>query len=132
MTMNRTRLTFALVLVLTLTSGCASLTPPPTLTPEAVIAFHALEVIHDLDRIRDVAVAAHQTSPPLLDAATTLQIVTWHEGAITVAHSATQGWKAAVATSLNALNANLPAHAKQVIGPYVEVAYTILREVVAP
>jgi hypothetical protein len=102
---------------------------PPNLSPQAVAAFHGTQVIHDLDRIRDAADAAHHTTPPLLDAATTLKIVTWHQSAITVVHAAPSGWKATVLSSLDQLNTNLTDKDRQVIAPYVALARGVLQEV---
>src|SRR3954464_12339020 len=91
-------------------SACAK--APPNLTPQAVAAFHGTQVIQDLGRIRDAADAAHKTVPPLLDAATTLKIVNWHQSAITVVHAAPAGWKTTVLASLDELDKSLSPHDK--------------------
>lgn len=112
-----------LLLALLLTPACAH--TPPNLSPQAVIAFHGTQVIGYLDKVRDAADAAHKTSPPLLDAPTTLKIVSWHRDAIIVVHAAKDGWLTATATGLNALNAELSPQAKQVLAPYIAAAQAI-------
>lgn len=118
---------YALVLLLLTLVGCQH--APPNLTPQAVVAFHGTQVIHDLDRIRDAADAAHKTTPPLIDAATELKIVNWHQSAIVIVHSAPAGWQASVGASLEQLEKQLSDKDKQVVGPYIAVAKAILAEV---
>lgn len=116
-----------LALIATLTyAACA--TQPPNLTPPAVRAFYATEVIHDLDRVRDAANDAHNTIPPLVDAKLTLKIVEWHEQAITIVHDAKDGWQAALDASIVALQQDLPPATWQLIGQYVKLVQSIVKE----
>jgi len=122
--MQSHRFRAALVLMLALTVGCAK--APPTLTPEATRAFYGTQVIHDLDRLREVAVAAHATTPPLVSAEDTLEIVKWHESAIVTVHAGAAGWKAAVATGLDQALGRISAAARQLVAPYVAIVKALL------
>ncbi len=119
-------LPFVFVFSLALPS-CAK--TPPNLTPQAVVAFHGTQVIHYLDRVRDAANDAHKTTPPLLDAKTTLTIVQWHEATIKVVHEAAAGWQAATLKALDELPKQLSAHDQQVVAPYIAAAKVILQQV---
>lgn len=116
-----------LLLALLCSPACAH--TPPNLTPQAVVAFRGTQVIGYLDKVRDAADAAHHTTPPLLSAKTTLQIVNWHQAAITVVHDAKDGWQAAVLSGLAGLKAQLTADEQQTVGPYIDAARIILASV---
>ncbi len=116
-----------MVLSAVLSSGCAK--APPNLTPQAVHAFYRTQVIKDLDRLRDVAVSAHATVPPLLSAQETLAIVQWHRAAIVTIHNAPAGWKATVLTGLDETLANLSPKARETVSPYVGLVRAILQEI---
>lgn len=116
-------LLLALMLVLP-----ACTTPPPNLTPDALVAFRGTQIIHDLDRIRDVANEAHSTSPPLLNASVTLEIVEWHRTAIRLVHDHGANWQAAVMHGLDDLQAHLSAKDRHVIAPYLQAVRVLLSE----
>ncbi len=107
--------------------GCAK--APPNLTPQAVAAFHGTQLIRDLDRLRDVAVDAHRTVPPLIDAEVTLKIVKWHEQSLLTVRAATTGWKSALRQSLVSLEQELPPRVREVVGPYLAVIRIIMEDV---
>ncbi len=103
--------------------------PPPNLTPAAVVAFRQTEIVKDLDRVRDIAVDAHQTTPPLLTAEVTKEIVTWHQTAIRLVHDRAANWQAAVLQGLDELQRHLSAHDRQLLAPYLVAVRTLLAEV---
>lgn len=105
-------------------ASCAK--APPNLTPEATRAFYGTQVIHDLDRLREVAVAAHATTPPLLSAEDTLAITQWHQSAIAVVHAAPAGWKSEVNASLTEALKRISPSARQVVAPYVAIVRALL------
>ena len=122
-------------LVLLLVVGvCALGTPqcvkaPPSLSPEATRAFYGTQVIHDLDRLRDVAVAAHETTPPLLSAQETLAVVKWHQAAIVTVHAAPAGWRSEITVGLDQAAQQLSPKAKQTVAPYIAIVKSLLREI---
>ena len=89
-------------------------------------AFESHEIQKSLDTIRDIAVDANATTPPVLTTATTRKVVTWHESAITVLHARGAGWVVTLAASLDELLKNLPADERATLLPYVTLAKTIL------
>lgn len=103
--------------------------PPPQLSPHAQTVWKLHEVQKDLDLIRDVAIDANATTPPVLTTDATRTIVTWHKNAITVMHGAAQGWQATVLASLDALATTLPADQYAVIARYVALARAVISEV---
>lgn len=120
--------TIALALALFSCTACAH-NAPPNLSPAGVTAWQATKVIKALDVVRDIAVAAEETSPPLLAHATMLKIVAWHKTAITITHAAQAGWVEAVKTSLTATQDLLAPAEKQQLGPYFSLATILLNEV---
>jgi len=99
---------------------------PVNLSPAAVTAFESHEIQKSLDTIRDIAVDANATTPPVLTTATTRKIVTWHESAITVLHARGAGWVVTLAAGLDELLKNIPAEERQTLLPYVTLAKTVL------
>lgn len=118
----------ALLLILCLSFVACASHIPPNLNPEATRAWYGTEILKNLDRVRDAANDAHNTTPPLVDAPTTLKIVEWHQSAIKIVHDAAVGWREALAASLAALQKNLPAATWQLIQPYVALVQNILKE----
>lgn len=108
-------------------AGCAK--APPNLTPAAQHAFYGAQVIKDLDRLREVAVAAHATVPPLLSSPETLAVVEWHKAAIVTIHDAPAGWKATVQTGLDQMLQTLSPKAREAIAPYIGLVRAILQEI---
>lgn len=117
-----------LIVVLALTVGCASHTPP-NLSPQAVTAWHGTQVIKTLDLLRDSAISAHETAPPLLTEGETRKVVTWHESAIKVVHDTPNGWEPALNASFAELLKDLPAGPRQLLSPYLTLVQEIIREV---
>ncbi len=118
----------ALCLLLSLAPACASKLPP-NLTPDATKAWYATEVIHDLDRVRDVANDAHKTTPPLITAAEALRVVQWHEVAITITHNARTGWQSVLDTSIQELQTVIAPGTWKLLSPYIELVRNILKAV---
>jgi hypothetical protein len=106
--------------------GCAK--APPQLSPVAVTAFQNLQVAKALDAVRDIAIDANATTPPVLATSTTRAIVSWHKGALQILNARAAGWPAVIATSLDAVVANLQPSERDLLGPYVTLAKTILQE----
>jgi hypothetical protein len=104
--------------------GCAK--PPPNLTPTATRAFYATEAIKDFDRLREVAVSAHATTPPLLSTDETIAVVEWHKAAIITAHAAQSGWQLSVATGLDQALGKLTPSSRALIAPYVAIVRSVL------
>lgn len=104
--------------------------PPPQLSPHAATVWKLHEVQKDLDLIRDVAIDANATTPPVLNTDATRVIVTWHRTAISVMHAGATGWKATVLTGLDELEHVLPPDQYAVIARYVALAKAVLAEVV--
>ncbi len=108
-------------------AGCAK--APPNLTPAAQHAFYGTQVFKDLDRLREVAVAAHATVPPLLSAPETLAVVEWHKAALITIHNAPAGWKSTVLTGLDETLKNFSPKARETLSPYVGLVRVILQEI---
>jgi ABC-type branched-subunit amino acid transport system ATPase component len=107
--------------------GCAK--APPTLGPAGVTAFQNQQIQKSLDTIRDIAIDANATAPPVLTTDTTRKVVTWHKSAITVLHARGAGWVSTLTTSLDELSRNLPAAEQKTLAPYIALAKTLLNEV---
>ena len=125
---------FVLMFVAALCLGqtaCAP-TPPTVTTPQGITAFENLQIAKALDAIRDIAVDANATTPPVLATDVTREIVTWHRSALVVLNARSAGWVATLTTSLDQLTAKLSEKDKQLIVPYVTLAKTILIEVTKP
>ena len=120
---------FWLIAVITLTFTSCAGNPPPTVTPEAQRDYHLTQVIKGLDQARDAVVAAHNTKPPIVDAQTSLKVVTWHQDAIKIVHDAASGWQAALQTTFDGLKKDLSAQQWAIIQPYVELVQALLKEV---
>lgn len=111
-----------------LAPACAQ-NAPPNLSPAGVSAWQATKVIKALDVVRDIAVDASNTTPPLLAHDTMLKIVAWHKTAITVAHATPTGWGPTIKASLGATQQLLsPAEHRQ-LDPYFALTLTVLNEV---
>jgi hypothetical protein len=110
-----------------LDQGCAH--TPPNLSPVAVTAFQNLQIAKALDTVRDIAVDANATTPPVLSTSTTRAIVSWHQGALQVLNARAAGWPATIAASLDAVVSNLPQAERATLAPYVALAKTVLNQV---
>jgi hypothetical protein len=115
-----------LCMALSTQGGC---THTPPLTPAGTAAFQNLQIQKALDTIRDVAIEANATTPPLLATGTTRQVVEWHETALVILHSRSSGWRAAVITTVDELQTQLPPQALDVLRPYLALAKAVLQEV---
>ena len=78
--------------------------------------------------MREVAVGAHATAPPLLDAKETLAVVEWHQTAIRLVNGGQAGWKNLMTTGLDQLLAKLKPTTRQLLAPYAAVIRTLLQE----
>ena len=120
------KLTLTAILV-SLALGCAQ--PPPNLSPAGVAAFKGTQVIKALDMLRDVAIDAHATVPPLLAETTTRSVVLYHKSAITIIHSTPNGWAPSVQAGLAELSKTLAASERAQLVPYITLAQTLIAEV---
>jgi hypothetical protein len=114
---------------LTFTPSCAGNKPPVGLNAQATHDWYRTEVEKGLNHVRDAANDAHDTTPPLIDAATNLQIVQWHELVITIIHDQKAGWRTALDTALGGLQARLSPDTWALIGPYVKFVQNLLKQV---
>ncbi len=107
--------------------GCTP--PPPTVSPQAKIAFTGTRVIKALDLIRDFAVDANAQNPPVISTATTRKVVVYHRSSITLVHDIPSGWKVTLTDGLNELLKDLPSGESQKLSPYVDLIRAVLVEV---
>jgi hypothetical protein len=128
MRMLRRRLPMLVLCLVLFTPACAQ-NAPPNLSPAGVVAWQGTKVIKALDVIRDIAVDAEATAPPLLSHATMLKIVAWHKAAITTAHAAPAGWSDVIKASLRSTLDLLTPAERQQLSPYFALAETLLNEV---
>ena len=119
---------FATLFTAVALSGCAS-QPPPSLTPQATVAWYGAQLIKDLDLLRDVVIDANAQVPPLVSTVATREVVRWHKSAITLVHEAPSGWQALLLKGLYEVIGHLPSHEYRIVLPYVELIKTILNEV---
>lgn len=110
---------FVLVSWLVALSACATLAPPPTLTPQAQAAWTATQAIQTMDMLRDIAIAANDQK--LISEASTRAIVKWHLDAINVVHAVPLGWRATVGASLRDLNGRLSDGERARLAPYLKL-----------
>ena len=101
---------------------------PPNLTPQVQAQFYATQGIKDLDVIRDFAVGASQTTPPLITKATLLQVVNWHEDLVKAIHVAPNGWKTTASAGLDALSSRLSSADAARFKPYIDAARLLFQE----
>jgi hypothetical protein len=134
-----------LLLVLTTvgcTDGCTK--TPPELTPDAAIAFQSTRVVQALDVVRDAAIAANETVPPMVSTDNTRTVVAWHRSAVVVIQAVPSGWKATVRASIYTLTCEPAASMVQPpppctpqlapsavtrLSPYVNVLLLVINEV---
>ena len=122
---------FVLVLALWFVACGTDLAPkaPPNLPPGVTAQFYATYAIKDLDVIRDFAVDANKTTPPLIANATLLKVVDWHESLIKIIHASPAGWKAALFAGLSELQGKLTAEEYARLKPYIDSARVLVQEV---
>jgi len=108
-----------------ISSSCAS--APSSLTPVGVEAFNKTRVIKGLDVLRDTAVDANKTVPPLISTDTTRKVVTYHRSALLVIN--TSGVKAITLVSLDELVKDLPKTEADLLAPYIALTKVIINEV---
>ena len=106
-------------------SGCKH--SPPNLNPQARVAWYGIQTIHNLDRIRDIAIDANRQSPPLISERDTRKIVDWHTSAVKTIQASPGGWRATVEVGLNELVRDLPPDVRALISPYVQFAIGVMK-----
>lgn len=121
------RLVILLGCVLALT-GCAD-HAPPNLSPAATVAWQKTQVIRGLDILRDTAIDANATTPPVMVTATTRKVVQFHQSALLIIKDSSGGWAPLVSTSLSEVVKHLPAKERDVLAPYVSLVKALLKEV---
>lgn len=117
--------TISLLILVGLTISCASASK--NLSPQGIEAFNKTRIIKGLDVIRDTAVDANKTVPPLISTATTRKIVTYHRSSLLIVNA--QGAKALTTTSLDELVKDLPKSESDLLAPYISLAKVIINEV---
>ncbi len=108
-------------------AGCAP--APPNLTPTATAAFYKTRVIKALDVVRDTAIDAAATTPPLMTQASANTVVKIHRSALRTIQASAAGWPAAVQTALDEGLKNLPKHDADLVAPYVALVKVLLQGV---
>lgn len=116
---------FNLLLIAFLFTSCAS--APTSLTPAGIEAFNKTRVIKGLDVLRDTAIEANKTVPPLISTDTTRKVVTYHRSTLIVIN--TSGVKAITLTSLDELIKDLPKSEADLLAPYIALTKVIINEV---
>lgn len=123
----KTWIVIGLLTLAPMLSACTP--PPPNLSPVAQTAFKSTQAIKALDMIRDTAIAAHETTPPLLTEQATGTVVSWHRSTIIVVNSAQSGWEAVTLAALDQLADRLSGSDRAALVPYITLARTIIAEV---
>jgi len=126
------------VLLVLALSACAPV--PAPLSPDAQAAFHATRVVKVLDVVRDAAIAANETLPPVISTASTREVVLWHKTAVQTIQAVPNGWRDTVRAGLYRLTCDVRAGTGpceprlsptevQRLTPYVGLALVIMDEV---
>lgn len=121
------RILIITISVASIIAGCQK--APPNLTPAGVAAFKGTQAIKALDLLRDTAIAANETEPPLVATSTTRSVVLFHKSAITIIHSTPNGWVPTVQAGLSELSRSLEDRERPHMVPYITLAQTIIAEV---
>lgn len=122
--MPRWRACFASALLIGSLMACAK--PPVDLTPEALVAFRATQAVKVLDVLRDAAIDANATKPPLLSEATTRKVVLYHQATVKITRAAPEGWVPVAKAGLEELERNLTGAEKDHLVPYVRLVKAVL------
>jgi hypothetical protein len=126
---NRARFAGLTILLLLTVSACAPVPPPADnqpRSPEAVTAWQSHEIQKSLDLLRDIAIDANASAPPVLSTDATRYVVKFHHTAIQLVHDRPQGWMASVTAGLQDLSQTLDAADYAVVGRYVALALGLL------
>ena len=118
----------SVILVLLLFSACAK-TPPTVTTPQGITAFQNLQIYKTLDLIRDIAIDANDTEPPILRTDVTRKVVSWHKSALTLIHARAEGWRAVILNGLDGILRTMSDDERSVFSPYVALLKTIVESV---
>ena len=114
------------ILLLVLLTGCAP--APPTLSPDASLAFQNTRVIKGLDVLRNAAVDAEAAVPQQLSTATTRKVVLFYQSSLRTIQATGHGWRPIVAQALKELPQNLPAKERAILEPYLRLVSVLLGE----
>jgi len=117
----------ALCVLLVTAPGCFA-KPPIYLSPKAQAAWRGTRIIHALDTIRDIAIDANASDPPLLNEATTRQVVLVHKSLIMIVHEQPAGWQGMVIAGLDGLEELLPVGDLSRLLPYIHIAKAAIKE----
>lgn len=115
-----------LVAVLVLASACASV--PPNLSPTGRAAFQATQAVRVLDVVRDFAVAANDTQPPLIARNDMRRVVQWHASIVRTIRAVPDGWKPIALAGLEELRAELPPETWKRLQPYLALVRAVIQE----
>lgn len=111
-------------------SSCAK--APPTLTPVGVADWNSLQLVHNLDLIRDLVDAGAKQTPPVFSRDVDVKVATWHKAALQTLLARGSGWKGALTTGLNQLLAQLSPPDREKLTPYVLLINTVLASIATP
>lgn len=107
-------------------SACAK--KAPNLTPAGQAAVVATRVVRALDVLRDTAVDASKTTPPLISPAAAQRVVVFHQAMVQTISAVPNGWQSTVLAGLTQLKDAIPAHDYQQIAPYVDLLRALIAE----
>jgi hypothetical protein len=116
-----------LLVALSIIPGCAK--APPTSSPQAQTAFRNTQIIKTLDLLRDTAIEANASVPPLVSTSTTRKVVQAHQSILLVMRAAQTGWQNTAIVALDEILKNLPANEATLLAPYVTLAKVAINEV---
>lgn len=114
----------ALALVLALT-GCAK--APPSLSPTGKAAFQAIQVVHALDVLRDVAIDAEAQKPKLLSTENTRRVLVYQKQVVQTIRAVPEGWKGVAVAGLDQLEHDIPADQWARLKPFVVLLRTLFQ-----
>lgn len=117
----------AAVLCVTLPACAGRL--PPNLTPGGRAAWYGTQAIAALDVVRDIAIAANRTTPPLMAEVDTRRVVLYHQSAIKVIHDTPEGWRPVIEAGLDETLKNLAKPQRDLLAPYADLVKAVLREI---
>lgn len=121
------RLLPILVLLAIVSSACPK--APPSLSPVGKTDFYKTQVVHQLDLLRDTAIAANALPNPLLSTDDTREVVAVHRSLLLTLQASTDGWVPAVKLGLDQINQKLKPPQQVVAAPYIAAIKLILDEV---
>ena len=107
-------------------AGCASLTPPSSLTGNGRTAFYANEIGIAFGTAQHAAIELNKAG--ILSEANTGIVVDATTDVLKVLKDTPDGWRAAAITGIDRINMRLDAAGKVQLDPYIHGVETVLKE----